>query len=127
MPTGPQGFISPIPTGPQQLATEEGPPGFPGPPKYTKSIIRRSPRLSSKTNGMYIRPEERARRVTRPWSISCFKKFHKKRAKVLPIKLDYMKSLNPLSDEQAEAVINQAGIKMKGMIEITANKVIRGE
>lgn len=46
--------------------TEGPPPGFSGPPRFAVVIKRRSRRLSTKYSGVYISPEERARRVTKP-------------------------------------------------------------
>lgn len=50
--------------------TDGPPPGFLGPPKFCSPVLRRSPRLSQKNTGPYVTPEERARRVSKPRTVS---------------------------------------------------------
>lgn len=103
------------------------PPGFPGPPRYTRGPIRHSARLSAKHNGVYISPEERARLVSKPYALSFHKKRQARKRNPSPVKLDYMKSFAPLTDSQAEVIILQAGISLSNELEQVAREAIATE
>lgn len=109
----PQGLTQADPNKAMITDSELGPPpGFLGPPRYTFAPIRRSPRLSAKNNGVYISPQERARMVTKPDTVSAASPIRKKKIKKTPVQLDYMKSVGPLTHSQAEVVVFAAGVDM---------------
>ena len=96
------------------------------PPGFDKPLFcaRRSVRIQEKTQGEYVDPEERARLVTKPDSVSLARKPNRKRAKPSPIRLEYLESLDPLTAGQAEAVTSAAGIKPGGRIDAAIAQVI---
>ena len=109
----PQGLTQADPNTAMITDSELGPPpGFPDPPRYTIAPIRRSPRLSAKNNGVYISPQEKARMVTKPDTVSAASPIRKKKIKKTPVQLDYMKSVGPLTHSQAEVVVFAAGVEM---------------
>lgn len=104
------------------------PPGFPGPPKYKQKYkqadVRRSPRLSLKGNGEYQRPEEKARLLKKPGTVSAMGARKKRKIKETNIQMEYLKTYDPLSSNQAEVVILAAGVEMGKDLEAKVKGVL---
>ena len=77
--------------------SDGSPPGFPGPPKYGLPKIRRSPRIKQAGTSDFSYSDTKRR---------------KKNIKTAPVKLDYLKSFAPLSDNQAEVLLATAGVEL---------------
>lgn len=106
---------------------EEAPPGYPikifhsslreksnsGTALQTETTLRRSNRLSEKNTGTYISTIEKAQ-ITQGYTTTASPPptKAKTRAKVVPVKLTYQESHDPLSAIQAEALVYTAGIEL---------------
>lgn len=103
------------------------PPGFLGPPRFARSPVRYNACLSLKNKGPYLCPEERAHQISKPYTVSFHKKRQTRKHNSSPVKLDYLKSFEPLSDNQAEAVIAQASIELYAQMEKIAMEAVAVE
>lgn len=103
-----------------------GSPGFPGPPKYKKQVVplRRSPRLSLKGDGSYQSPEEKARLLKKPGTLSIRRASKKRKGNEKEIQMEYLKSRDPLSFSQAEVVVLAAGVEMEKDLEMKVKGVL---
>ncbi|KAF3323303.1 hypothetical protein FCM35_KLT12034 [Carex littledalei] len=113
------------------IAKEAGaaPPGFEGPPRYTRAT-RRSTRLENKQTGRYISVIDRARATRGFIDVTDLMQRTKPKPKSTPRPvLDYTKSYHPLTLSHAEAVVSTAGIELTEelLTQLRAEVIATGE
>ena len=107
--------------------TEDPPPGFEDNRGKGKGV-RRSPRISEKSGGRYISAEDKARVVL---GFDCIpispKRLKRKNNRQEEINLSYLQSYDPLTDIQAEVLVNTAGAEFESDLQGKISNIITAE
>lgn len=111
-----------------QSQSEHSPPGFEGPPRYKKPN-RASVRLQGKNGGRYISAVDKAKANRGFISIAGLmqKVKAKKASRASKPSPEYLKKLEPLTKEHAQALLATAGVQEDGQMQAQIDEAVANQ